>query len=60
MVIAASATASGALLITRAFATKRSMIRARRPGSMSDVTPMISMTESWLTQKRVEPWQERN
>ena len=54
MMIPTRATASGAPLITRALATARSIIRAKKPCSMSDTAPMIDMTESWLTRKQVE------
>jgi len=46
-----SATASGAPLITRAFATTRSVIRVRTPCSISDIGLAIGVTELWLTQK---------
>ena len=45
------ATVSGALLITRAFATTRSIIRARKPYSISALALAIGATELWLTQK---------
>jgi hypothetical protein len=46
-----SASASGAPLITRAFAKARSIIRAKRTCSISDVSPIVDVTVSWSTRK---------
>ena len=51
MIITVRATASGAPLISRALATARSLIRAEKPCSMSDIAPMIAMTESLVNTK---------
>jgi hypothetical protein len=55
VMIPTRATASGAGLITRAFAPTRSMIRARRPGLMFEIAAVIDVTGLWLTRKQVGP-----
>jgi hypothetical protein len=46
-----SASASGAPLITRAFAKARSIVRAKRTCSISDVSAIVDVTVSWSTRK---------